>query len=1168
MKKISTKVKKIISMSIKQAKLYEDWEVRVEHLMVAIINDYDNVAIKVLIEMGIDVDVVHKKIENSISKLNSGSEDYDISLPLNIITENVIKGAEKECDILNNEYLDTQHILLSLLKTKNEINNILKSMKVTYKKYDKELKIYTIKNSIEPMDSDEGENFKNYKKQIKGKGKSNETPILDNFSVDLTKRAVEGKIDPVIGRDDIIQRVAQILARKKKNNPILIGEPGVGKTTIAEGLALKIVQGEAPRTLLNKRIVSLDLASLVAGTKYRGQFEERIKGIVDELVSVDNVILFIDEVHTMVGAGNASGSMDAANVLKPALGRGDLQLVGATTLDEYRENIEKDGALARRFQQVIINPPSVEDTIKILNKIKFSYENFHKVNYPIETIEKCVKLADRYITDREFPDKAIDIMDEVGSRSQVNSKPPKKISELECEIIDIKEEKNDVVKSQKYEEAARLRDTERIISEKLESEKRKWLTTLDKKRKTITPEDVNEVVSIMTGIPLNRLTGDQGRRLLEMEKDLHGSIIGQDEALLKIAQSLRRNRVGIRNPKKPIGSFMFLGPTGVGKCHGKGTKVLMYDGSIKNVEDILVGELLMGDDSTPRTVLSLARGKDQMYEITPKKGGDTFTCNESHILSLKNTTTKKIINISIKEYLEKSKWFKHTHKLYSVGVDFTKKDIKIDPYFLGLWLGDGISKRVGVTTADKEIVDYIESFVNKLNTKKVLVSDLDDEITEEYSVSIHLHENNKSNTYYVSTGMKGGQSCLLRKDFKHYNLLDNKHIPFDYLTSGVEDRKMLLSGIIDSDGYMYHKCYEIVQKNKKLSDDIVYLSRSLGYCTSIKEKFVDGELYYRIYISGDLSDLPLLLERKKSQKRKQKKDVLVTGFKIEALKIDDYFGFTLDGNHLYLLGDFTVTHNTHLTKKLAQYMFGDEDSLIRFDMSEFQEKHSISRLIGSPPGYVGHEEGGQLTEKVRRKPYSIILFDEIEKANKDIYNVLLQLLDDGQLTDSLGRKVNFKNCMVIMTSNIGVKKLQDFGTGVGFGTKSKLERENIGKEDLLRDELKKHFAPEFLNRLDDVIIFKSLTKDEIGQIVDLEIINLRDRVEEIGYNLQINKTVRDYLIEIGYDEDYGARPLNRAIQTYVEDPVSEEILKGKVKEGQTIKVSYVKTKEKIVIKVE
>jgi ATP-dependent Clp protease ATP-binding subunit ClpC len=696
-------------------------------------------------------------------------------------------------------------------------------MEVTYNKYSKELKNYIIKNSIEPMDTEE-EEFKKYKKDVKIKSNGNSTPILDNFSNDLTKKALEGKIDPVIGRDDIIQRVAQILARKKKNNPIIIGEPGVGKTTITEGLALKIVKGEAPRTLLNKRIVSLDLASLVAGTKYRGQFEERIKGVVDELASVDNVILFIDEVHTMVGAGNASGSMDAANVLKPALSNGDLQLIGATTLDEYRENIEKDGALARRFQQVIIEPPSVEDTISILEKIKFSYEAYHKVTYPKETIEKCVKLADRYITDREFPDKAIDIMDEVGSRSQVNIKPPQNISDLESKIVDIKEDKNNVVKSQKYEEAARLRDEERIINEKLESEKSKWMVSLNKKRKVITPEDVNEVVSIMTGIPLNRLSGDQGRRLMKMEKDLHGSVIGQDEALLKIAQSLRRNRVGIRNPKKPIGSFMFLGPTGSGK--------------------------------------------------------------------------------------------------------------------------------------------------------------------------------------------------------------------------------------------------------------------------------------------------------------------------------------------------------THIAKKLAEYMFGDEDSLIRMDMSEFQEKHSISRLIGSPPGYVGHEEGGQLTEKVRRKPYSIILFDEIEKANKEIYNVLLQLLDDGQLTDSLGRKVNFKNCMVIMTSNIGVKKLQSFGTGVGFGTKSKLEKEDTAKEDVIKDELKKHFAPEFLNRLDDVVIFKSLTKEEIGKIVDLEIINLKKRVEEIGYGLQINKTVRDYLIETGYDEEYGARPLNRSIQKYVEDPVSEEILKGRVKEGQTIKVSYVKAKEKIVIKVE
>ena len=826
MKKILPKVKRILNMSIKQAKLYDDREVTIEHIMVALINDYNNNAIKMLEEMGVDIDRLHKKIELSLIKNKNEDDIYDIIddiIPLNTNSQNIIKGAEKECDLLKEDYLDTQHILLSLLKTKNSISRIFNNMKVTYKSYNNQIKKTIIESSIEPLDSDEDKPFKSNKNHFKIKTKSKETPLLDNFSVDITKMAMDGKIDPVIGRDKIIQRVAQILARKKKNNPVIIGEPGVGKTTIVEGLALKIINGKAPRTLLEKRIVSLDLASLVAGTKYRGQFEERIKGIVDELMTVDNVILFVDEVHTIIGAGNASGSMDAANVLKPALSRGDLQLIGATTLDEFRENIEKDGALTRRFQQVIIDPPSMKDTIEILNKIKFSYESFHKVTYPQETIEKCVKLADRYITDREFPDKAIDIMDEVGSRSQVNAKPPENISKLEGKIVDIKEDKNNVVKSQRYEEAARLRDEERIVTEKLETEKSKWVDSLNKKRRIITPEDVNEVVSIMTGIPLNRLSGDQGRRLLEMEKDLHGTVIGQDEPLLKIAQSLRRNRVGIRNPKKPIGSFMFIGPTGVGK--------------------------------------------------------------------------------------------------------------------------------------------------------------------------------------------------------------------------------------------------------------------------------------------------------------------------------------------------------THLAKKLAEYMFGDEDALIRMDMSEFQEKHSISRLIGSPPGYIGHEEGGQLTEKVRRKPYSIILLDEIEKANKEIYNILLQLLDDGQLTDSLGRKVNFKNCMVIMTSNIGVKKLQDFGTGMGFGTKSMIDRQSTAKSDVLMGELKKHFAPEFLNRLDDVVIFKSLTKDEIGKIVDLEIINLKGRVEEIGYTLKINKTVRAYLIETGYDEDYGARPLNRAIQKCVEDPVSEEILKGRVEKGQTIKVSYVKSKEKIVIKV-
>ena len=819
MKKVLPKVKRIINMSLKQAKFYGDSEVRIEHIIISLINDYNNNAIKTLVKMGVDVDKLHKQIERTLIIEKDDFQDVKINskeMPLDNVAENILKGAEKECDNLNDEYLDTQHIILSLLKIKNNISSLLKGMKISYKEYRK-----NIVSSIEPMDNDDENRFR--KPKPKSGNKSNETPILDNFSIDVTKRASEGKIDPVIGRDASIESVAQILARKKKNNPVIIGDPGVGKTTIVEGLALKIIQGDAPRTLLDKRIVSLDLTSLVAGTKYRGQFEERIKGVVDELMEVDNVILFIDELHNMVGAGNSSGSMDAANVLKPALARGDLQLIGATTLDEFREHIEKDGALARRFQQVIVEPPSVEDTIIILNNIKSSYESFHKVSYLPETIEQCVKMADRYITDREFPDKAIDIMDEVGSRSQLTIKPPKSISNLEEKIQEIKVRKGDVVKRQKYEEAAKLRDEERIVNEKLEGEKEKWLENLTKEKRVVTPEDVNEVVASMTGIPLRRISGDQGKRMLEMENELGKAIIGQEVALEKIAKSLRRNRVGIRNPKKPIGSFMFLGPTGVGK--------------------------------------------------------------------------------------------------------------------------------------------------------------------------------------------------------------------------------------------------------------------------------------------------------------------------------------------------------THIAKKLAEYMFGDEDALIRLDMSEFQEKHSISRLIGSPPGYVGHEDGGQLTEKVRRKPYAIVLFDEIEKANKEIYNTLLQLLDDGQLTDSAGRKVNFKNCMVIMTSNVGVRKLQDFGTGVGFGTKSKLERSDELKENLLTDELKKQFPPEFLNRLDDVIIFKSLTKEQISKIIDLEIDKLVSRVSEIGYNLQINKTAKDYLVDVGYDEEYGARPLNRAIQKHIEDPVSEEILSGRVKEKQTITVRYSKPKDSIVIKI-
>jgi len=818
MKKVYPKVKKIINKSIEEAKNRGFEVVKLEHLVISMINDDNNEGTKYLKKLDIDLDKLHTLIELKIG-IGEDEEPNQIkvkNISLDKETEEIIQSAEEECNKIGEDFINTHHIVLSLLKQNNFITKIIENMGVNYKKYSKE-----ITNSFGDMPEDDDMENEKPKKKYRG---NSATPILDNFSTDVTKNAEEGKIDPVIGRKDEIQRVAQILSRKKKNNPVLIGNPGVGKTTIIEGLALMIKQGEAPRTLLDKRVVLLDLTSMVAGTKYRGQFEERIKGIMDELKQVDDIILFIDELHTLIGTGASAGSMDAANAFKPALAKGEIQIIGATTLDEYRENIEKDGALDRRFQKVIVDPPSLEETREILDKIAESYETYHKVYYPEETIDECVKLADRYITDREFPDKAIDIMDEVGARSQVNLQPPEEIKKMEESVLKIKQEKNDVVKSQRYEEAAKLRDKEREALEELNKAKLIWLSELNHRRIEITPDDVTAVVAHMTGIPLNRISEKEGIRLMKMEKDIGDKVIGQKDAVIKIAKSLRRNKVGIRNPKKPIGSFMFLGPTGVGK--------------------------------------------------------------------------------------------------------------------------------------------------------------------------------------------------------------------------------------------------------------------------------------------------------------------------------------------------------THLAKNLADYMFGDEDSLIRVDMSEYMEKHAVSRLIGAPPGYVGHEEGGQLTEKVRRKPYSIILFDEIEKAHSDVYNVLLQLLDDGQLTDSLGRKVNFKNCMVIMTSNVGIKKLKDFGAGVGFSTNAKKSSQTSVKDEILQKELKNHFPPEFLNRLDDVIIFKSLEKEDISKIVELEIKKLKDRVVEIGYDLQINKTAKDFLIEEGYDEEYGARPLTRAIQKFIEDPVSEEILSGGVKEKQTIKVSYSKAKEDIVVKVE
>jgi ATP-dependent Clp protease ATP-binding subunit ClpC len=634
------------------------------------------------------------------------------------------------------------------------------------------------------------------------------TPVLDNFSRDLNKLAEAGKLDPVIGRDAEILRIAQILSRRKKNNPIIVGEPGCGKTALVEGLAMKIVSGECPRNLVDKRIVNLDLTSVVAGTKYRGQFEERMKVIIEELSANPNIIVFIDEIHTLVGSGNSSGSMDGSNIFKPALARGEVQCIGATTLDEFRKNIEKDGALERRFQKVVVEPSTVEETIQILKNVRDKYESYHKVLYSDEVVETCVKLADRYITDREFPDKAFDILDEVGARMQTEIKVPEVIEELKKKAAEIKIEKMEVVKKQNYEQAAQLRDKEKKLLIKLEVEKEKFAKQMDLEKQTIVLETVYEVVSSMTKIPVNKMNADDSKALLDLDKSIMGKVIGQDAAVVKIAKSIKRNRLGIKDPNRPIGSFIFLGSTGVGK--------------------------------------------------------------------------------------------------------------------------------------------------------------------------------------------------------------------------------------------------------------------------------------------------------------------------------------------------------THLAKQLAKEMFGTEDSLIRVDMSEYQEKHTISKLVGAPPGYVGYEEGGLLTEKVKNKPYSVILFDEVEKAHKDVFTVLLQILDDGHVTDSLGRKINFKNTLIILTSNLGVKKLQDFGTGIGFSNNSYADEE--AKKEILMKEMKNFFSPEFINRIDDTIVFNSLSPEDIEKITEIELKKLMTRLGEMKYTVTYNDEVVKYLAKIGFDEVYGARPLKRAIQDKIEDLLSEEVLTGKMVEGKSYQI--------------
>jgi ATP-dependent Clp protease ATP-binding subunit ClpC len=822
--KFSPRVKDVISYSREEAlRLGHDY-IGTEHLLLGLIREGDGMAIKILKGLGVDTARLRKSVEDSVKGTSSTTVNFG-NIPLTKQAEKVLKITYLEAKIFKSDIIGTEHLLLSILRDEDNIaSQILQQYNVNYDIFKAE-----VENNKEgfrdeapgsPAGDDdfrEDESFSQPKKVSDIKSK---TPVLDNFGRDLTRAAEDGKLDPIVGREKEIERVSQILSRRKKNNPILIGEPGVGKSAIAEGLALRIVQRKVSRVLFNKRVVTLDLASLVAGTKYRGQFEERMKAVMNELEKSPDVILFIDEIHTIVGAGGASGSLDASNMFKPALARGEIQCIGATTLDEYRQYIEKDGALDRRFQKVMVEPATPVETIEILNRIKEKYEEHHGVTYTDEAINACVSLTTRYITDRFLPDKAIDALDESGSRVHLtNIHVPQNIIDVEQKIEEIKIEKNKVVRSQKYEEAAKLRDTEKNLLEELEKAKSEWEAETKTKRYTVTEDNVAEVVSMMTGIPVQRVGQADSVKLLGMFDSINTRVIGQEDAVKKLTKAIQRTRAGLKDPKKPIGSFIFLGPTGVGK--------------------------------------------------------------------------------------------------------------------------------------------------------------------------------------------------------------------------------------------------------------------------------------------------------------------------------------------------------TELAKELARFMFDTEDALIQVDMSEYMEKFAVSRLVGAPPGYVGYEEGGQLTEKVRRKPYAVVLLDEIEKAHPDVFNILLQVLDEGQLTDSLGRKVDFRNTIIIMTSNIGARQLKDFGQGVGFSTVAKSSQADTYSRGVIENALKRAFAPEFLNRVDDVVVFNSLTKEDIFKIIDIELKALFDRIQGLGYEIKLTEAAKDFIAEKGYDSNFGARPLKRAIQKHLEDPIAEEILKGELAEGDRMEVNYDKEKEEI-----
>ena len=835
----SPRVKDVISFSKEEAlRLGHDF-IGTEHLILGLLREGQGKAMAILNNLAVDFDYLRKKVEvlsptSAVSVQNNDKKNLHLTRQ----AERALKTTFLEAKLYNSATISTAHLLLCILRNENDpTTKLLNKLKLDYELIkDQYTAMITNENDYtedlpkaefnEDSSQEEGARDSGFNNPSSGNktNKKSKTPVLDNFGRDLTEMAEEGKLDPVVGREKEIERVSQILSRRKKNNPLLIGEPGVGKSAIAEGLALRIVKKKVSRILFNKRVVTLDLASLVAGTKYRGQFEERMKAVMNELEKNDDIILFIDEIHTIVGAGGATGSLDASNMFKPALARGEIQCVGATTLDEYRQYIEKDGALERRFQKVIVEPTSVEETITILNNIKGKYEDHHNVTYTNEAIEACVKLTNRYMTDRFLPDKAIDALDEAGSRVHIiNIDVPKQILELEKQLEDVRELKNTVVKKQKYEEAAKLRDDEKRIEKELAIAQEQWEEDAKTNRVTVTEDNVADVVSMMTGIPVNRIAQTESNKLAKLPELIKGKVIGQNDAVEKIAKAIQRNRAGLKDPNKPIGSFIFLGQTGVGK--------------------------------------------------------------------------------------------------------------------------------------------------------------------------------------------------------------------------------------------------------------------------------------------------------------------------------------------------------TQLAKVLAKELFDSEDALIRIDMSEYMEKFAISRLVGAPPGYVGYEEGGQLTEKVRRKPYCVVLLDEIEKAHPDVFNMMLQVLDDGHLTDSLGRKIDFRNTIIIMTSNVGARQLKDFGQGVGFGTSAKVLQADEHSKGIIENALKKAFAPEFLNRIDDVIVFNALEKSDIDLIIDIEMDKLYLRIKDLGYDLKLSEKAKDYIAEKGFDKQFGARPLKRAIQKYVEDALAEEIITSKIHEGDQIFMDLDESSNELTIKI-